>query len=130
MKSRVMYTITRVILGLAFVFYGVTKFLPLPAPELPGPANAFLMAMGATGYFIPFVGLAELIVGILLLANIWVPLAMIVLAPIMLNVILFNLFLAPSIVGVIMLLIIVALQAYIMYYTWQHYKPLFTSRIR
>lgn len=130
MRSKVAYTIIRIIFGLAWLFYGVTKFLSLPAPELPGPAAAFLTSMAATGYFIPFVGVAETLVGLLLLANFWVPLSMVILAPIMLNVILFNLFLAPSLVGFIMLFVLTALQVYIMYYTWSHYKPLFAKKIR
>lgn len=130
MKSRIMYTIARIILGLGFIFFGGSKFFPMSSPGLPGQAMDFLNAMGATGYFIPFVGLAELIVGILLLANVWVPLALMILAPIMLNVILFNLFLAPSLGGAFMLLIIVAIEGYLMYCTWEHYKPLFTARIK
>ena len=130
MKSRLTYTITRIILGLAFIFYGVTKFFPVGSVQLPAPAMEFLGAMVSAGYFIPFVGIAELLVGIMLVFNFWVPFAMIILSPVMLNVILFNIFLAPSAFGMIMLLVLVALQAYIMYYTWSHYKPLFAKKIR
>jgi putative oxidoreductase len=128
MKSKIAYHIVRVILGLAWLFFGVTKFFPFGDPQLPGPATAFLAAMGATGYMIQFVGIAEIIVGVLLLANLAVPLAMMVLSPVMLNVILFNLFLAPSTAGVIMLLVLVILQVYVMYCTWSAYVPLFHKK--
>ncbi len=127
MKNKLAYTIVRVVLGLAFIFYGVTKFFPFGNVQLPGPASAFLGAMFATGYFIPFVGICEALVGIMLVFNWWVPLAMMILSPIMVNVILFNLFLAPSLVGAIMLIVLVALQVYVMYYSWDHYKSLFTK---
>ena len=130
MRSKLTYTIIRILLGLSWVFFGVTKFFPLSSPELPGPAMAFLGAMVATGYMIPFVGVAETLIGILLLANFWVPLSMVVLAPIMLNVILFNIFLAPSMSGIIMLVVLIALQIYIVYYTWNHYRPLFVRKIK
>lgn len=119
------YTIVRVLLGLAWIFYGVTKFMSLPAPELPGPAAAFLGAMAATGYFIPLIGIFELAAGIMLLFNRWVPFSMMILSAIMIHVIFFNLFLALSGFGVIMLLVLALMQAYIMYCTWDHYKPLF-----
>lgn len=130
MKGKLAYTIIRIILGLAWLFFGVTKFITLPAPILPGPAQAFLSAMTATGYFIPFVGISETVVGLLLLANFWVPLAMMIVSPILLNVILFNMFLGPTIGGMFMLLVLLGLQVYVMYFTWTHYKPLFARKIK
>ena len=131
MKNRLAYTIVRVLLGLSFIFFGATKFYQVgSAPVLAQPAMDFLSAMTNTGYFIPFVGIAELLVGIFLLANFWVPFAMMILSPIMANVVLFNIFLAPSMGGTIMLIILVGLQAYVMYCTWSHYKPLFSRKIR
>jgi hypothetical protein len=73
------------------------------------------------------VGVAEVLVGLLLLANRWIPLSMMILAPVMLNVILFNIFLAPSLVGAIMLIVLLALQVYVMRHTWGAYKPLLQS---
>lgn len=123
-----LYLIARVLLGLSFVFFGVTKFMVLDTPVLPQPAMDFLGSMAATGYFIPFVGLAELAVGLMLLFNLWIPLSMMILSPIMINVILFNIFLAPSVSSMIMLLVIVVLQVYIMHRTWHAYKPLLVRK--
>lgn len=125
MKNKMAYTIVRVLLGLAWIFYGAVKFFPMPAPELPASAIAFLGAMAATGYFMQFVGLAELAVGLMLVFNRWVPFSMMILSPIMINVILFNLFLSFSLSSVIMLLVLTLMQVYIMYCTWGAYKPLF-----
>lgn len=128
MKNKLAYTIVRVLLGLAFIFYGVTKFFPFGNVQLPGPASAFLGAMVATGYFIPFVGICETVVGILLVFNLWVPFSMMLLSPIMANVVLFNLFLAPSLVAIVMLVVLVAMQVYVMYCTWDAYRPLFSRK--
>ncbi|MEK6858525.1 MAG: DoxX protein [Nanoarchaeota archaeon] len=125
MKGKLAYTIVRVIFGLAWIFYGAVKFFPMPAPELPAAAVAFLGALGATGYMIPFLGIAELAIGLMLVFNRWVPLSMMILSPIMLNIVLFNLFLSLSLSSAIMLLILVLMQVYIMYCTWDAYKPLF-----
>ncbi len=129
MRSKLAYTITRIVLGLAFLFFGAVKFFPMETPELPQPAMNFMLAMGATGYMIPMIGIAEILVGLLLLINIWVPFSMMVLSPIMLNIALFNIFLGPSIPGALFVGVPILLQVYIMYYTWNAYKPLF-SKIR
>lgn len=130
MKNKWAYTITRILLGLGFIFYGVVKFIPMDAPALPQPAADFLTSMAATGYFIPFLGIVEILIGVLLVANFWVPFAMVILSPVMLNIILFNMFLAPSATGFIMLLVLLILQVYIMYCTWHTYKPLFVKRMK
>lgn len=127
MKSKVAYHIVRVILGLAWVFFGIGKFLPMNNAALAQPAMDFFAAMIATGYFMPFLGVAEILVGLLLLANRWVPLSMMIVSPIMLNIILFNLFLAPSLFGAIIMIVFVTLQVYIMCHTWGAYKPLLQS---
>lgn len=121
------YTIIRILLGLSWIFFGGSKFLPSQEVVLPQPALDFLNAMGATGYMIAFIGIAELLVGLSLLTNRWVPLSTFIWAPVMLNVILFNIFLAPSITGAIMLLVLVSLHSYIIKSTWNSYKPLLKS---
>ncbi|MGV8142176.1 MAG: DoxX protein [Candidatus Pacearchaeota archaeon] len=128
MAKKVAYTIVRILLGLSWIFFGAGKFLPAQEVVLPGPALDFLGAMGATGYMIPFVGIAELLVGLMLLTNRWVPLSTVIWAPVMLNVILFNIFLAPSISGAVMLLILTILHIYIIKATWNSYKPLLKSK--
>lgn len=126
MKSTKTYTIIRVLLGIAWIFFGIEKFFPPSNPPImPQPAMDFLASMVATGYFIPLLGLTELLVGLLLLFNKLVPLAMVILAPIMLNIILFNVFLAPSVPGIIMITVLLLLQGYIVAKNWDSYKNLF-----
>lgn len=127
MKNKIAYTIVRIILGLAWVFYGIMKFFPMGEAQLPGAAMDFLGAMVATGYLIPLLGVVYIAIGAMLLTNFWVPFSMMPLSAIMVNVIFFNLFLAPSVSGIIMLLVLTALQVYVMYCTWAHYKPLFSK---
>jgi len=128
MKNKTPYLIARILLGIAFVFFGAIKFVPMENPPvMPQPALDFMMAMANTHYFIPFLALSEIALGILLLANRFVPLAMMILSPIMLNIILFNIFLGPSLMGVIFVGIPLALQVYIMYCTWSAYKTLFSK---
>lgn len=89
---------TQVGLGVMLgVMGGLNYFLkfmetPQPTPE----AGAFLGAMAAAGYFFPFVKIVELIGGAMLLTNRFVPLALVMLAPIILNIFALHLFLQPE----------------------------------
>ena len=126
MKNKLAYTIIRIIVGLGFLLFGVMKFFPSTA-VLPQPAMDFMTAMANTGYFIPFLALSEMAVGILLLFNLWVPLALIILSPIMLNIILFNVFLGPSLMGMVIVGVLLIFQIYLMYYCGNNYKSLFAK---
>lgn len=86
--------IARFLLGLIFTVFGLNGFLNfLPAPPLSGPEAEFLGAMIKTGYFFTIVKLIEVISGILLLVGFYVPLALILLAPIVFQIFFFHLFL-------------------------------------
>ena len=89
--------VARILLGLMFFVFGLNGFFNfMPPPELPEPAGAFMGAMAETGYFLSFLKLTETVCGFLLLTGFFVPLALTVLAPVVLNIVLFHLFLAPA----------------------------------
>jgi uncharacterized membrane protein YphA (DoxX/SURF4 family) len=86
----------RLLLGLVFLVFGLNGFLGfLPQPELPAQAGAFAGALAATGYMFPLLKGLEVLAGLALLSNRFVPLALTVLAPIVVNIVLFHTFLAP-----------------------------------
>ncbi|MDA8020035.1 MAG: DoxX family membrane protein [Thermoanaerobaculia bacterium] len=89
--------IARILLGLIFFVFGLNGFFNfLPPPELPQAAQEFFGALAATGYFLTFVKLTEVVCGLLLLIGRFVPLALTILAPVVLNIVLFHIFLAPA----------------------------------
>jgi uncharacterized membrane protein YphA (DoxX/SURF4 family) len=121
----------RVLLGLVFFTFGLDGFLhfvPQPDPSTMPPGSlAFAGALIATGYMFPFIKGTEVVVGALLLANRFVPLALVLLAPVLVNIVLFAAFLAPS--GIGMGLVLVALQLFL---AWTHrhaYRPLLAARV-
>ena len=120
----------RVLLGLVFFTFGLDGFLhfiPRPDPStIPPGCLAFAGALMATGYMFPLIKGTEVLVGSLLLANRFVPLALVLLAPVVVNIVLFSAFLAPS--GIGMASVLVALQVFL---AWTHraaYRPLLTAR--
>lgn len=90
--------IARVLLGLIFFVFGLIGLLNLfpPPPDLPERLQAFNAGMMAAGYFFPLVKGTEVVCGLLLLTGFYVPLALVVLAPIVLNIFLVHAFLAPE----------------------------------
>lgn len=89
--------VARILLGLMFLVFGLNYFFNfLPMPEMPPEAGEFMGALGATGYFFPFLKIVEITCGLLLLIGLFVPLALCILAPVVLNIVLFHLFLAPG----------------------------------
>ncbi len=116
--------IARLLLGLIFFVFGLNGFLNfLPAPPMPEAAGAFAGALAATGYMFPLIKGIEVLVGLLLLSNKFVPLALLLLAPITVNIVLFHAVLAPA--GLVLPIIIVLLHVYLASTHKAVYKPLF-----
>ena len=87
----------RVLLGGLFLMSGANKLVSfMPMPELPVDAGSFIGALAATGYFLPLLGSIEVVMGGLLISGRFVPLALTVLAPIVVQIALFHVVLAPS----------------------------------
>jgi hypothetical protein len=116
--------IVRIALGLALVIFGANKFLHFIPMEPPtGAAGEFMNSLGATGYIFPVVGMLEVVIGALLLLKKWVAFALILLAPISINILLFHLFL--DIPGAAVALVVTVFNGVLIYKHWQQYKPLF-----
>lgn len=89
--------LARVLLGGIFLFFGLNGFLHfLPSPPLTGRALAFVGGLAASGYFFPLLKGTEIAAGLLLLSGRYVPLALTVLAPIVVNILAFHAFLVPD----------------------------------
>jgi hypothetical protein len=105
---------------------GFLHFLPQPSAPPSEGAMAFGMALFKAGYMFPLIKGTEVAAGALLLSNRLVPLALIVIAPVIVNIFAFHAFLAPD--GVALAAVIVALELYL---AWVHraaYRPLFAGR--
>jgi putative oxidoreductase len=112
MKAK-MPLIARILLGLIFFVFGLMGLLNLipPPPNMPEALQTFNTGLMASIYFFPFLKLTETICGLLLLTGSFVPLALVVLAPIVINIVLVHAFLAPE--GLAVGLIAAILLAYL-----------------
>jgi len=116
--------VLRIILGLILIIFGANKFAGfIPAPELPEAAGNFMGALAKTSYMFPLIGAVEVIVGLLLVLKKWVPFALILLAPVAVNMVLFHLKLAPG--GIGPAAVVTILNVILIYANWDKFKPLF-----
>ena len=126
--SRYARITARSLLGFTFCFAGLNgifQFLPQRADGIPRAALELATAFANSGYMMPFLGTAQAIAGALLLVNRCVPLGLVLLAPIVLNIVLFHLFLAPQ--GLVVAGAVLALELYLSYANRKAFTSLFTK---
>jgi uncharacterized membrane protein YphA (DoxX/SURF4 family) len=117
-------TVARIIFGLLWVVFGLNFFFHfLPQPPPPEAGMKFMMGLMANPYFFPLMKTIEIAVGVALLANIAVPLALVVIAPITVNIILYHGVLDPA--GIAPALLMVILNVFLGIAYFNSYKPLF-----
>src|ERR1035437_5904848 len=111
--ARYIPTIARLLMGLMFAVFGLNGFLhfiPMSG-HMPAGAGAFFGALGATGYMVPLIFGTQVIVGALLLLNRFVPLALALIAPVVVNIMAFHVFLhAP---GIALAILVAGLEVYL-----------------
>jgi uncharacterized membrane protein YphA (DoxX/SURF4 family) len=126
MNSKVV-VVARVLLGLIFFVFGLNFFFHFFAmPPMPGPGGAFAGAMFATGYLFVLLKVFEVACGVLLLAGRFVPLALALLAPIVLNIVCFHAFLAPS--GIALPVVVLVLELFLAWSYREAYRPMLAMR--
>lgn len=123
--------IARILLGLIFFVFGLNgffNFIPMgDMPPMSEKATAFMNGLMGTGYFFPFLKGTEVICGLLLLIGAFVPLALVVLAPIVVNIILVHTILIPS--GLPMTILITVLMVYLSFFA-KPYAPIIKQIFR
>lgn len=92
---KIAFLASRLLLGLIFTVFGLNGFLHfLPQPPLPSVAGQFFGALYVSHY-LAAIFLVQLLAGVLLLSNRFVPLALAALAPVIVNIALFHTCMSP-----------------------------------
>src|SRR5437588_10299087 len=84
---------------LIFGLNGFFNFIPPPKSPMPEGAVAFSGALMKTGYMFPLIMGTQLLVGVLLLLNRFVLLAIVLIMPVLVNIIALHLLLHPVGIG-------------------------------
>ena len=125
---RTVSTIARYLAGVIFLVFGLNGFLhfiPLPPPR--GVAGQFMGALYVSHYLWVIFAF-QVIAGVLLLVNRYVPLAVAVLAPVIVNILAFHALMAPS--GLPLALFVAVLWAVIFVDVRPAFAGLFQSRLQ
>ena len=124
---RILMLIARLLLGLLFLVFGLNGFLNFlnMGPMPTGLAGQFIGALAQSHYFWVVAAL-QVIGGVLLLVGRYVPLALVLLGPVIVNILLYHIFLLPS--G-FLLAIVVTILWFIVFYSYrQYFSGIFVQR--
>src|SRR5215213_10946574 len=119
--------IVRVLMGLLFLFASIPVLLNLfPPPELTGKTKIFMEGVGASGYLFPLIKITELLCGIAFVSGFFVPLATVVIAPIIVNIFFTHLFIDTA--GLPVAIALVLANIFLAYANWNKFKPLLEAK--
>lgn len=120
--------IVRTLMGLVFLMASIVVLFNLvPRPDLPeGAVRTFNEGMDAAPYFIPVLKVTELLCSIAFLTGRFVPLATVVIAPVIVHIFLFHLFLERT--GLPVAIFLVAANIFVAWYYRDSYAGLLTSK--
>jgi putative oxidoreductase len=115
----------RILLGAVFLFFGLNIILQfLHAPMPTGDAGVY-MGVLFTHHFLNFVAALEIIGGLLLLVGRFVPLALVLLGPVIVNILLFHALLNPA--GIVPGLVVALLELFLIYGYRKSFRGLFDA---
>ena len=125
---RTVSTIARYLAGVIFLVFGLNGFLHfIPMPPPGGMAGQYMRALYASHY-LWVIFAVQVIAGVLLLVNRYVPLAVAVLAPVIVNILCFHVLMAPS--GLPLALFVAVLWVLIFVDVRPAFAALFQSRLQ
>ncbi len=118
--------ILRTLMGLLFLFASITYLFKLiTPPPLTGAMKVFNDGLEASRYLMPTVKVIELVCGLAFVSGRFVPLASVLIAPIIVNILLVHAFMGPE--GLPFAVFLVIANGLIAYYHRDRYAPLFRS---
>ncbi len=119
--------VVRVLFGALFAFSGFTGLFGLGSQSTEGmsvEAVAFATALGESGFIMPVTKVVELVAGIMLVVNRFAPLALALLAPLVVGIFGFHVLLEPG--GVVIAVVLAVVEVYL---AWV-YRHAFTPMLR
>ena len=124
---KIVTLIARLLLGLIFVVFGLNGFLNFLSmgPMPTGLAGQFIGALLQSHYYFVVAGL-QVAGGVLLLVNRFVPLGLVLLGPVIVNILLYHVFLNPA--GIALAIAVAVLWFVVFYGHRQYFSGIFVQR--
>ncbi|HVP00225.1 MAG TPA: hypothetical protein VMT15_19275, partial [Bryobacteraceae bacterium] len=115
----------RLLLGLVFFGFGLNGLLQLfPLPPAQGAAAVFIDGLVASRYFFPLLFVTYLFTGAALLTGRFVPLALTILAPIIVNIAVMHFFVPSSGAEICLAVLVTALEIFLAWSWRDAFRPL------
>ena len=126
--GHIVTAIVRVLLGVMFLVFGLNGFLNfMPAPK-DLPPDVITVSTGLMkGGYMAVVSATEIIVALLLLTNRFVPLALVLLAPIVVGIITFHIAIAPA--TIVPGILVLAMELYLAWAYRAAFRPLLRAKV-
>lgn len=119
----------RILLGLVFLGFGVNYFFGLlPLPVMEGAAGRFFDGLVASKYMLPLLFGTYVVTGAALVIGRFVPLALVVLAPIIVNVVAIHLVTEPSLAGLVPGVFVLVLEVFLARQYGSAFRPMLQAR--
>src|SRR3984957_17599023 len=124
---KIAVVIARILLGLPFLIFGLNDFFKfIPMQPIPGDAGILVGIMYTHGWFI-FHGLLYVIAGVLLVVGRYVPVALVILGPIIVNILVFHITLQPA--GIGPGLVCALLEIFLIWAYWPAFRGIFVPKL-
>ncbi len=124
---KIAVVIARILLGIPFLIFGLNDFFHfIPTPPPPGDAGVLFTIMYSHGWLL-FHGVLYVIAGLLLIVGRYVPVALVILGPILVNIVLFHITLAPT--GYTPGLVCALLELFLIWAYWPAFRGIFTPKM-
>jgi uncharacterized membrane protein YphA (DoxX/SURF4 family) len=127
---RLLPVVARILMGLSLFVFGLNgffNFIPQPKTPMPEGAVAFAGALMNTGYMMQLIAVTLLVTGGLLLVNRFVPLALALFAPFIVNSIAFHVFLERS--GLPVAGVFLAFELYLAWAYRAAFRPMLAAKV-
>jgi len=114
MKNKILFVVS-LLFGLMFINAGLNKFfnyMPMPK-DMPESMQKLMAAFSEITWLMPLVGIAEVVGGILFIIPKYRALGAVVVLPVMIGILLTNIFNAPS--GLPLALVLLAINLWVIY---------------
>jgi uncharacterized membrane protein YphA (DoxX/SURF4 family) len=128
MKNKILFVVC-LLFGLMFINAGLNKFfnyLPMPK-DMPASMQKLMAAFMQIGWLIPLVGAVEVVGGVLVIFKKYRALGAIIILPVMIGILLVNIFNAPS--GLPLALVLLVINLWIIIDNYKKYLPMVSSTI-
>ena len=117
----------RFVLGSVFLIDGLNKvFEFMKTPNFTPPAKKIILAIMESGYLWEAIAGVEIVGGIFLVTGFFVPLGLVLLAPVIINIVFFHFYLDPG--GVLIPFVLIIFEGHLLFYYREKFVVFFQAR--